>query len=73
GFQTTDAIRREEMSTGRHIPIVALTAHAIEGDRQRCFRAGMDGHVSKPIRPEELKRVLDSLQSGREVPVVQEA
>ncbi len=64
GFEATDAIRKQELTTGRHIPIVALTAHAMKGDRERCLNAGMDGYVSKPIRGDELwtemGRLLDS-------------
>jgi len=43
GFEATAAVREMEKSTGKHIPIVALTAHAIKGDRERCLAAGMDG------------------------------
>jgi signal transduction histidine kinase/CheY-like chemotaxis protein/HPt (histidine-containing phosphotransfer) domain-containing protein len=50
GFEATRAIRRQESVTGKHIPIVAMTAHAIKGDRQRCIDAGMDDYVAKPIR-----------------------
>lgn len=49
GLEATAAIREIEKSTGSHVPILALTAHAIEGDRARCLAAGMDGYVSKPI------------------------
>jgi CheY-like chemotaxis protein len=61
GFQTTAAIRREEVGTGRHRPIIGLTAHAMRGDRERCLQAGMDDYLAKPIRAEELKRLLESL------------
>ncbi len=54
GFEATDAIRKKELESGSHIPIVALTAHAMKGDRERCLEAGMDDYVSKPIKPEEL-------------------
>jgi two-component system sensor histidine kinase/response regulator len=53
GFQATAAIRAQEESTGRHIRIVAMTAHAMKGDRERCLAAGMDGYVSKPIQAEQ--------------------
>jgi PAS domain S-box-containing protein len=59
GFQTTAAIRERENATNSRIPIIALTAHAIKGDRERCLAAGMDGYISKPIRTEELFDTLD--------------
>ena len=59
GFEATAAIRTLESLTGRRIPIVALTAHAMEGDRQRCLDADMDGYVSKPIKAVELFEVID--------------
>jgi CheY-like chemotaxis protein len=55
GFETTQTIRRREEISGEHIPIIALTAHAMNGYRDRCLAAGMDGYVSKPIRLEELQ------------------
>jgi signal transduction histidine kinase/CheY-like chemotaxis protein len=58
GFQAAAAIREKEAGTGTHLPIVALTAHAMEGDRERCLAAGMDGYLTKPIRPRELDDVL---------------
>jgi signal transduction histidine kinase/ActR/RegA family two-component response regulator len=61
GFEATAAIRALEQSTGSRVPIVALTAHAMEGDRQRCLDADMDGYVSKPIDAGELFGVIDSL------------
>ncbi|MGO9815724.1 MAG: response regulator [Isosphaeraceae bacterium] len=54
GFETTACIREREKVTGRHIPIIALTAHAITGNREHCLEAGMDGYVSKPIQAEQL-------------------
>jgi CheY-like chemotaxis protein/HPt (histidine-containing phosphotransfer) domain-containing protein len=54
GFETTTAIRAGELAAGGHIPIVAMTAHAMTGDRERCLQAGMDGYVSKPIQASEL-------------------
>jgi CheY-like chemotaxis protein len=54
GFQATVRIRQLEQGTGRHLPIVAMTAHAMKGDRERCFEAGMDGYVAKPLQTNEL-------------------
>lgn len=58
GFKATAAIRRKEKNTGQHQNIVALTAHAMKGDHERCLAEGMDGYLSKPIRPQELDEVL---------------
>ena len=60
GFEATVAIRGREKTTGKHQPIVALTAHAMKGDQQRCLNAGMDGYLSKPIRPQELDEILEN-------------
>jgi len=54
GFEATAAIRKKEIESSSHIPIVALTARAMKGDRERCLEGGMDDYVSKPIKPEEL-------------------
>jgi len=54
GFQATAKIREQELGTGRHLPIVALTAHAMKGDRELCFEAGMDAYVAKPLQTGEL-------------------
>jgi signal transduction histidine kinase/CheY-like chemotaxis protein len=54
GIEATRVIREREVATHKHIPIIAMTAHAMKGDRERCLTAGMDGYIAKPIRPEEL-------------------
>jgi two-component system sensor histidine kinase/response regulator len=64
GFEATAAIRVREQSSGGHVPIIALTAHAMAGDRERCLRAGMDGYLTKPIRPVELYAELEALRSA---------
>jgi two-component system sensor histidine kinase/response regulator len=65
GFEATAAIRAEEKLTGRHLPVIAMTAHAMKGDRERCLQAGMDGYVSKPIRGQELFEAIDSWVPAR--------
>jgi CheY-like chemotaxis protein/HPt (histidine-containing phosphotransfer) domain-containing protein len=60
GLEATAAIRARERDTGGHVPIIALTAHAMAGDRERCLAAGMDGYVSKPLRPDDLFAAIDS-------------
>jgi two-component system sensor histidine kinase/response regulator len=65
GLAATAAIRDQEKSTGRHLPIIALTAHTMKGDRERCLAAGMDAYVSKPLRPGELLDVLDQILPKR--------
>jgi signal transduction histidine kinase/CheY-like chemotaxis protein len=60
GFEASAAIRESERGTGRHQPIVAMTAHAMKGDEQRCLNAGMDGYLAKPIRGEDLYAMLDA-------------
>ena len=69
GLEATTAIRRREESTGRHVHIVALTAHALKGDEQMCLEAGMDHFLSKPLRQAQLLDVVigisASLQGNR--------
>jgi two-component system, sensor histidine kinase and response regulator len=55
GFQATERIREIERSTHSRLPIIAMTAHAMRGDRERCLAAGMDGYVSKPISAHDLE------------------
>ena len=61
GFTATRAIRQQEESTGAHIPIVALTSHAMRGDRERCLAAGMDAYLSKPLQAQQLFEVIKQL------------
>jgi PAS domain S-box-containing protein len=61
GFEATAAIRAREASRGGHTQIVAMTAHALKGDRERCLDAGMDAYVTKPLRPQELYQVVEGL------------
>ncbi|MBY0522033.1 MAG: response regulator [Gemmataceae bacterium] len=63
GFETTRQIRAREQGTGRHVPIIAMTAHALKGDRERCLQEGMDGYVAKPVQVQELLRALSAALS----------
>jgi len=66
GMEATRALRARERATGGHITLIGVTAHALEGDRERCLEAGMDGYLSKPIRVEELDGALErQLAAGR--------
>jgi len=58
GFEATKKIRQDEAKAGSHIPIIAMTAHAMKGDRERCLAAGMDDYVSKPIQRDDLEKAL---------------
>jgi CheY-like chemotaxis protein len=71
GLEAASEIRRAEQETGQHVPIIALTAHAMTGDRDRCLEAGMDSYLSKPVRIDELVREISRLinrRSSRETP-----
>ena len=59
GLEATAAIRAREAVSGGHLPIIALTAHAQSGDRDKCLSAGMDGYISKPIQPHELTEAIE--------------
>jgi len=58
GFEATGRIRADERLGGRALPVIAMTANAMEGDRERCLAAGMDDYLGKPVRPDELRAVL---------------
>jgi CheY-like chemotaxis protein len=64
GYEATRAIRKTEKGQGRHTPIVAMTAHAIKGDRERCLKAGMDAYLAKPISSGKLLEVLEKIAGG---------
>ena len=66
GFEATAAIRAKEKLTGGHVPIIAMTAHALKGDQERCISAGMDAYVSKPIRTSELFSTIERLLANKD-------
>ena len=68
GLETTRAIRRRERGTGKHVPIVAMTAHAMSSDRERCLEAGMDDYLSKPIRIADLLEAIEQHAGGTLAP-----
>ncbi len=68
GFEATALIRQAEQGTDRHVPVLAMTAYAMKGDRERCLAAGMDEYISKPIQPDQLFDAIRSLvRSGQSV------
>jgi CheY-like chemotaxis protein len=64
GFETTAAIRDHEKLSGGHVPVIAVTAYAMKGDRERCLSAGMDGYLSKPVQLQELRQLLRRYEGG---------
>jgi PAS domain S-box-containing protein len=69
GFEATAAIRLKEVTTGGHLPIIAMTAHAMKGDRERCLEGGMDAYVAKPLQARELFEVVEGVAAaGAPVP-----
>jgi len=81
GMEATTEIRNREKSSGKHVPILAMTAHAMRGDRERCLAGGMDGYISKPIHPDglfaEIERCLlvsgggNAMTENRQEPIEQ--
>ena len=62
GLAATAAIRAQEQTQGTHVPIIAMTAHAMRGDRERCLAAGMDGYVTKPLKATDLAAAIAQLR-----------
>jgi CheY-like chemotaxis protein len=63
GLSATSEIRSREQNTGRHVPIFAMTAHAMAGDADQCMSAGMDGYLSKPVNLDKLRKILDEISA----------
>ena len=66
GLEATRLIRKSESVSGRHIPIIAMTAYAMKEDKKKCLEAGMDGYLSKPAKPEEINAIVAELFAGQE-------
>ena len=67
GLEATTIIRAREQADGGHLPVLALTAYAMKGDEDRCLHAGMDGYVSKPVRPEELFAAIELVLAAKQI------
>jgi PAS domain S-box-containing protein len=65
GFRVIEALRQREQTTGHHLPVIALTARSMKGDRERCLQAGMDDYLAKPIRRAELFAAIDRVLAGQ--------
>jgi PAS domain S-box-containing protein len=72
GFEATAAIREHEQATGRHVPIIAMTAHAMKGDRERCLAAGMDDYISKPLQTRRLFEMMEAIVPDAPPPAADE-
>jgi CheY-like chemotaxis protein len=68
GFEATETIRAAE-AKGHHVPIIAMTAHAMKGDRERCLQSGMDAYLAKPIRARELYEIIAAYTPENAAPV----
>ena len=68
GLEATVRIRRQEAQRGGHIPIIAMTANTMQGDRERCLEAGMDGYIPKPLRRDQLFRTIECVLAGTGMP-----
>ena len=68
GLEATAAIRAQEQTTGGHLPIIAMTAHATDGDRDICLAAGMDDYVTKPLQVDDLYMAVARIQTGQPKP-----
>ncbi|HEV8183514.1 MAG TPA: two-component regulator propeller domain-containing protein [Candidatus Angelobacter sp.] len=70
GFAATREIRTAELDRQDHVPVIAMTAHAMKGDREECLAAGMDDYLAKPINSEELRQVIERVMTARKEPVI---
>ena len=69
GLEATSAIRAKERASGAHQPIVAMTAHAMKGDRERCLDAGMDDYLTKPLDSRQLYAIIERMADHKETTV----
>ncbi len=68
GLEATARIRRQEAQRGGHMPIIAMTANTMQGDRERCLQAGMDGYIPKPLQREQLHKTIEVVLGAAGVP-----